>query len=204
VGTGGKLANNTVGQQPYSAFVFEQIYDSNNKPIQGAFVDRNNDGIINNDDKYYVALRPNWTYGFGISMMYKKFDLSSSFRGQLGGKVYNGRKVQSSWLNKPLPVTSNSLSNVVNDDFDFVQVLGDVPYSDYYLEDASFLRCQNLTLGYRIDKLVNGVIMKVNVSANNLFLITDYSGQDPENFNAIDNNFYPRPRTFSLGLNMDF
>lgn len=204
VGTGAKLAYNTVGQQPYSAWVFEQVYDANSKPIQGAFVDKNNDGVINDQDRTYVALRPNWTYGFGLNVTYKKFDLSSSFRGQLGGKVYNGRKLQSGWINRAIPTNSNSLANVLNTDLDFTNVNGNTPLSDYFLEDASFLRCQNITIGYTVDKLVKGVNMKLYVSGSNLFLITNYSGQDPENFNAIDNNFYPRPRVYSFGVNLDF
>ena len=88
--------------------------------------------------------------------------------------------------------------------FDFVTINNPIPFSDYYLENASFLRCQNVSLGYMFDKLAKGISMKVNVSASNLFLITNYSGQDPENFNAIDNNFYPRPRTYSVGVNLDF
>lgn len=204
VGTGAKLAYNTVGQQPYSAWVFEQVYDANSKPIQGAFVDKNKDGVIDDADKSYVALRPNWTYGFGVNITYKKFDLSSSFRGQIGGKVYNGRKLQSGWINRAIPTNSNSLSNVLNTELDFTNVNGNTSLSDYFLENASFLRCQNITIGYTIDKVINGGNMKLYVSGNNLFLITKYSGQDPENFNAIDNNFYPRPRVFSFGVNLDF
>jgi iron complex outermembrane receptor protein len=203
-GTGSTLAYNVVGEQPHSAWVFEQVYDANSKPIQGSFVDKNNDGIISDLDRKYVALRPNWTYGMGFTVIYKKFDLVSSFRGQLGGKVYNGRKLQSSWLNRPIPTNSNSLSNVLNEDFDFVTINNNIPFSDYYLENASFLRCQNVSLGYMFDKLAKGLSMKVNLSASNLFILTNYSGQDPENYNAIDNNVYPRPRTYSIGVNLDF
>jgi TonB-linked SusC/RagA family outer membrane protein len=204
VGTGQKIAYNTVGQQPYSAWVFQQVYDSNNRPIENAFVDKNGDGVINDSDRYYVALRPNWTYGLGLTASYKQFDLSTTFNGQIGGKVYNARKLQSGFIDKALPANSTSLTNVLNTEFDFQTVNGNVPFSDYYLEDASFLRCQNITLGYNFDKAIKGAVLRLYASANNVFIVTNYTGVDPENFNAIDNNFYPRSRTFSFGLNLDF
>ncbi len=204
VGTGQKIAYNTVGQQPYSAWVFQQVYDSNNRPIENAFVDKNGDGSIDDNDRYYVALRPNWTYGLGLTASYKQFDLSTTFNGQIGGKVYNARKLQSGFIDKALPANSTSLTNVLNTEFDFQTINGNVPFSDYYLEDASFLRCQNITLGYNFDKAIKGATLRLYASANNVFIVTNYTGVDPENFNAIDNNFYPRSRTFSFGLNLDF
>lgn len=204
VGTGQKLAYNTVGEQPYSAWAFEQIYDSNNRPIENAFVDKNGDGVINDNDRSYIALRPNWTYGFGLTANYKKFDLTTTFNGQIGGKVYNARKLQSGYIDKALPANSISLTNVLDTEFDFQTINGNVPFSDYYLEDATFLRCQNITLGYTFDKAIKGANLRLYASGNNLFIVTDYTGVDPENFNAIDNNFYPRSRTFSVGLNLEF
>ncbi len=204
VGTGQKIAYNTVGQQPYSAWVFEQIYDSNNRPIENAFVDKNGDGVIDDNDRSYVALRPNWTYGLGLTASYKNFDLTTTFNGQIGGKVYNARKLQSGFIDKALPANSISLTNVLDTDFDFKTINGNVPFSDHYLEDASFLRCQNITVGYSFDKAIKNASLRLYASGNNLFIITDYSGVDPENFNGIDNNFYPRARTFSVGLNLEF
>jgi iron complex outermembrane receptor protein len=204
VGTGQKIAYNTVGEQPYSAWVFEQVYDANNRPIENAFVDKNGDGVIDDNDRSYVALRPNWTYGFGLSANYKKFDLTTTFNGQIGGKVYNARKLQSGYIDKALPANSIALTNVLDTEFDFQTINGNVPFSDFYLEDATFLRCQNITLGYTFDKAIKGANLRLYASGNNLFIVTDYSGVDPENFNAIDNNFYPRSRTFSFGLNLEF
>ena len=85
-----------------------------------------------------------------------------------------------------------------------MNVHGNVPFSDDLLEDASFIRCENIILGYRLNEFVKGVNMRLYTALNNPFIITKYSGQDPENFNAIDNNFYPRPRSVSIGLNLDF
>ena len=209
VGTGARLAQHTVGEQPYSAWVFEQLYDADGSPIVGAYKDRNGDGVITNDDRYYEALRPNWTFGFGTSLTYKNFDLSANFHGQLDGKVYNAIKLAGGWRNRPVPNNSNSLSNVLDfysgaADINFQTIQGNIPQSDYYLEDAAFLRCDNITLGYRFKNFVKDASLRIYGTVNNAFIITKYSGQDPENFNAIDNNFYPRPRMYTFGVNLDF
>lgn len=209
VSTGVSLARHAVGQQPYSAYVFEQLYDQSGNPVVGAYKDRNGDGVITNDDRYYKALRPNWTFGFSTNVTYKNFDLSATFHGQLDGQVYNAPKLVGGWVDRPVPNNSNSLNNVVNfysgaADTRFVNIQGNVPLSDYYLESAAFLRCDNITLGYRFKEVVKNGSIRVYAAVNNAFLLTSYSGQDPENFNAIDNNFYPRPRQFSFGLNFDF
>ncbi len=208
-GTGVNIAYHAVGHQPYSAWVFRQLYDSAGNPIHGAFADFNGDGIVDNDDRYYRTLRPNWTFGFGFEFNYDKFDLSSSFRGQFGGQVYNSRRLTSGWVDSAIPNNSNSMSNVLNfysgaADPNFVNVQGNVPFSDYFLEDATFLRCENIVLGYRLDNAIPNVSMRFFGALNNPFIITKYDGQDPENFNSIDNNFYPRPRSFTVGVNLDF
>lgn len=204
VQTGLKLAYNTVGFQPYSAWVFQQIYDGGGNPIEGAFVDRNNDNKIDDQDRYYVAMRPNWTFGFSTSLNYKNFDLNASFRGQIEGLAYNSRNLVAGNTNRALPATSNSLNNVLSDYPLFEDNLGNKPFSDYFLEDASFLRCENITIGYTVNNAVKNGSLKFYVAGNNLFIITKYSGQDPENFNGIDNNFYPRPRVYSFGVNLNF
>ncbi|QEE51457.1 TonB-dependent receptor [Flavobacterium alkalisoli] len=211
VQTGVRLARHSVGEQPYSAWVFEQLYDTDGNPIVGAFKDRNGDGVITNDDRYFEALRPNWTYGFSTNFTYKNLDFSASFHGQADGQVYNSVKLVGGWTNRALPNNTNSLNNVLDfyngaADPRFETIQGNIPLSDYYLENASFLRCDNLTLGYRFNNLIKDGqgSLRLYAAVNNVFLITKYSGQDPENFNALDNNFYPRPRVYSLGLNFDF
>jgi iron complex outermembrane receptor protein len=209
VQTGLFLANHAVGQQPYSAWVFRQLYDNAGNPIVGAYADRNDDGQINSDDRYYRALRPNWTFGFGVNFNYKNWDVSSSFRGQAGGQVYNSRKLTSGWVNRALPVNNNSLSNVLDfysgeADDSFININGNIPLSDYFLEDATFLRCENIILGYRFAKFYKSSSLRLYAAVNNAFIITKYTGQDPENFNSIDNNFYPRPRVYTAGLSFDF
>ena len=208
-GTGLFLANHAVGQQPYSAWVFQQIYDANGQPIPNAFRDLNGDSKIDNDDRYYRALRPNWTYGFNTTFTYKNWDLTANFRGQIGGQVYNSRLTTTGFTDRAIQGTSNALNNVLNF-YDgtanplFKDFNGNSTFSDYLLEDATFLRLDNVTIGYKFAKFINSSSLKVYGSVNNAFIATKYSGQDPENFNAIDNNFYPRPRTFTFGLSLDF
>ncbi len=200
---------NAVGEEPFSALLFEQIYDANKKPIPGAFVDRNLDGIINNDDKYFIAIRPNLTFGFGLNVNYKNFDLSANFRGQKGGQVYNANLVKYGFINKATQGITNALSNTLNfydgtADTSYKNFNGNESLSDNLLEDATFVRCDNITLGYKFAKFINKSSLKIYTSINNAFIITKYKGQDPENFNGFDNNLYPRPRMYTLGLSLDF
>ncbi|WP_264544363.1 MULTISPECIES: SusC/RagA family TonB-linked outer membrane protein [Flavobacterium] len=204
IGTGVSLAYHPLGNQPFSAWVFEQVYDSNGLPIEGTFVDRNNDNQITAEDRIYKAMRPNWTFGFGTTFTYKNIDLSASFRGQVGGLTYNARAMQSGNANQVVPVNSNALTNILSGPILFQDNNDPRYFSDYFLEDASFLRCENITLGYRVNNAIKNGSLRLYVAANNLFLVTKYSGQDPENFNAIDNNFYPRPQVFSFGVNANF
>ena len=209
VGTGVQLARHAVGQQPYSAWVFQQVYDSNGRPVAGVFVDKNNDGKITDADRYYKALRPNWTYGFGTSLNYKAWDFSANFRGQIGGQVHNARKLAQGFVNWALPQNESALRNVLNfyngsADSNIVQLNDEMYYSDYYLEDASFLRLDNVTLGYKFAKVFANTDIRVYASVNNAFVISKYDGMDPENFDAIDNNFYPRPRIYTVGFNFNF
>lgn len=206
--TGVGIARHAVGFQPYSAWMFQQVYDADGSPIVGAYVDRNGDNVITNDDRYYKALRPNWSFGFGFTFNYGNWDLSSSFRGQFGGQVYNTRKLALGFIDKSIPNNNNSLSNVLvgtgEGDFDFQNIQGNIPFSDYYLEDATFVRCENIVLGYKFPKFIKSSSLRVYGALNNPFIITKYKGQDPENFDSIDNNFYPRPRMYTFGLSLDF
>jgi len=205
IGTGVRLANNAVNYQPYSAWVLEQVYDSNGSPLDNVYVDRNNDGVINDNDRYYKAIRPRWTYGFSTSLTYKNWDLNAAFRGQIGGLIYNTRKLAQGFKSYTIPQNSQSLNNVLVSTADSPFTLSDNLYfSDYFLEDASFLRLDNVTIGYLFKNVFKGTNVRVYASANNVYTWTNYSGQDPENFNGIDNNFYPRPRTYTIGFNFNF
>ena len=208
-GIGNPLANNTVGEQPSSAFVFEQIYNVNGQPIVGAYKDQNNDGAINTNDRIYKALRPNWTYGFNTSLNIGNFDFTANFRGQIGGQVYNQKRAQNGFIQSAIPTNGNGVNNVLNFNSGaanilFNNVIGNELLSDYFLEDASFLRCDNISISYKFNRFINKSSLRISTSVNNAFILTKYSGQDPENFNGIDGNLYPRPITYTFGLSLDF
>ncbi|TCI94936.1 SusC/RagA family TonB-linked outer membrane protein [Tenacibaculum sp. M341] len=208
-GTGTDLLSHAVGQQAGSASVFKQIYDTNGNPIPNAFVDINGDNKINDDDKFYKAIAPNWTYGFNLSFNYKNWDLTSNFRGQIGGYVYNFSQLNYGFLESAISSSQNNLTNVL--DFNngaansvFSNVNGDAQFTDHYLEDATFLRLDNITLGHRFDNIIKNGTIRLYGSVMNPFIITNYTGLDPENFGGIDRNAYPRPTVYTFGINADF
>lgn len=209
IGTGNFIFRHAVGEQAGSAWVLKQVYDAQGKPVWGSFVDRNGDGNITDDDKYYKAIQPNWTFGLGFTLNYKNWDLSSSLRGQLDGQIYNAKRLTSGVIDNVLSQAGNSLNNTLNffsgaADIEVVDVVDPIQFSDYFLENASFLRVENIVIGHTLKNLFKETSIKIFAAVNNPFIITNYSGQDPENFDGIDNNFYPRPTTYNLGVNIDF
>ena len=209
VGTGVNIGYHAVGYQPYAAWVFRQLYDTDGNPVYNAFADLNGDNQITNDDRYFRNFRPDFTFGFGMNLSFRKASLSTFFRGQYGGQVYNGLLLTSGYIDRARPNNTNSLTNVLdfnNDaaDPNFLDNAGNVKFSDYYLEDASFIRCESISLGYDFGTLVGGATLNASLNVNNAFLITKYSGRDPENFGGIDHNFYPRSQSYTLGINIDF
>lgn len=209
VGTGVNIGYHAVGHQPYAAWVFRQLYDTDGNPVYNAFADLNGDNQITNDDRYFRNFRADFTFGFGMNLSYKKASLSTFFRGQYGGQVYNGLLLTSGYIDRARPNNTNSLTNVLDfnngaADPNFLDNAGNVKFSDYYLEDASFIRCESISLGYDFGTFVGGATLNASLNVNNAFLITKYSGRDPENFGGIDHNFYPRPQSYTLGINIDF
>lgn len=207
-GTGNTVQLHKEGEAPYSFYVYEQVYDSNNKPIEGAFVDRNNDGVINSDDRYiYKDPYADVFMGLSTNVSYKNWDLSVATRASLGNYVYNNVASNNGYLNRALPNGGNFLSNIhtdyLNSGFDYITETE--LQSDYYVQNASFFKVDNITLGYTFgDKIFKNMSLRLYSSLQNVATITDYDGLDPEVVGGIDNNFYPRPRTFVLGLNLDF
>ena len=210
LGTGSNLLFNKLGEEPYQAGVFKQVYDGQGNPIPNAFVDLNGDNQITEEDKYYTSLRPNWNFGFGFNLTYNNFDFSTSFRGQLDGKVYDLNALSFGHTESAAPNNNTSISNVLNfyngaANPVFRDAIGNIQFSDYFLKNASFMRCENIVLGYNFsDKFIKNTSMRIYAAVNNPFIITDYDGQDPENFEGIDRNFYPRPTAYTFGLNIDF
>ncbi|MFI2744553.1 SusC/RagA family TonB-linked outer membrane protein [Zhouia sp. PK063] len=204
-GTGNTIQIHKEGYAPYSFYVYQQVYDQNGKPIEGAYVDRNNDGQINESDKYidkspYAKIQ----MGFNTNLSYKNFDLSVVTRASLGNYVYNNMASSKSYQNR---ATENSiLTNLSTDYYNtgFKELTEGNLQSDYYVQNASFFKIDNVTLGYTLPELMKNVNMRVYGSVQNVATITDYDGIDPEIYGGIDNNFYPRPRSYVFGVNVDF
>ena len=196
-----------VGEMPGTFYLYQQVYDENGKPIQNAFVDRNNDGQITEADRYLTHKSPmaKIYMGFSSQFSYKKWDLGFNLRANFGNYVYNGVASGNS--------TSNNyggkgfITNLYNgfQDTGFTLLnTSEQMASDYFLENASFLKMDNLTLGYSFQNLFAAKLSgRISASVQNVFTISKYSGLDPE-CGAIDSNIWPRPRTYTIGLNLNF
>jgi iron complex outermembrane receptor protein len=204
-GTGNLIQNHQVGFFPNQFFVFEQVYDAGGRPVDGVYVDRNQDGIINQNDLYrYRKPQADFFYGFNTDIQYKNFDFSMFWRGSEGN--YNYNNVSSNFGNSQTALPSNG-AYLQNANVDVLETGFGIPqyFSDYYVQDASFLRLDNITLGYTfLNTFGKGTSMRLTGAVQNVLLITDYKGIDPEIDNGIDNNLYPRPRIYTLGLNVNF
>jgi len=199
------------GYAANSFYVYEQMYDKSGKPIEGAVVDRNGDGVISNADKYlYKQVAAPVTMGFSTRVEWKNFDLGFSLRANLGNYVFNnfeqGKRLKTTsavWCQNAY--LANRPVNTLGWDSDALES----KLSDYFVQNASFLKMDNITLGYSFNRLFKsgswkGISGRVYASCSNVFTITNYKGIDPEVYNGIDNNIYPRPITFQFGLNLTF
>lgn len=193
----------TEGYEPYMFYVYHQLYNESGKPIEGAYADLNEDGMINSDDLYhYQSPAPDYIFGFSTSLRYKKWTMGMNFRANVGNYVYNGMAMNSgAW--STIMYNSNQLNNLnasyLETGFNNRQYL-----SDYYVENASFLKMDNLTFGYDFGEIVKGVKLNASGMVQNVFTITNYSGVDPEVPRGMDASFYPRPRVYSLSLGFQF
>ena len=208
-GTGSYIGRHQVGYAPYSYWVFQQLYDENGMPIQNAFVDRNEDGTINNDDKYCAGdANPDFYYGLNLKLSYKNWDFGFNGHGSLGYKVFNDFASNNSTAY--FDVNAGNLPNFATavKRTGFTQISGDYQfYSDFYLEDASFFRLDDINLGYTFKDLGNwGGNIRVAAACQNVLVLSKYSGIDPEvnSTDGVDRTFWPRPRTYSLRLNINF
>ena len=212
-GTGGNIQAQHVGNAVNSFHVFQQAYDKNGKPLEGVVVDRNGDGKITDADKYYYkAPAAPVTMGFASRFEYRNWDLGFALRASLGNYVYNDAFASTSNMsNSEIFVNSKYLVNrptdVVADNWLSTETTS--IQTDYWVQNASFLKMDNVTLGYSFANLLkqgswNGITGRIYGTVNNVFCLTKYKGLDPEVFNGIDNNLYPRPISFILGLNLNF
>jgi len=207
-GVGNTIQIHSVGYAPNTFFVFQQVYDDNGNPLEDVYVDRDGDGIITDNDKYrYKNPAPDVTIGFNTDFNYKNFDFTMSWRGVIGNYVYNNVDsslgYQFQLLNTAFPnVISNGVHNAV--ETGFVNGGTNRYLSDYYVQDASFIKLDNIGIGYTFREIMKDSNLRLNASVQNAVIITGYDGIDPEVFGGIDNNLYPRPRTYTFGLNLTF
>ncbi len=202
-GVGNTIQIHTVGYNPYAFYVYQQVYDEAGKPVEGLYVDRNSDGVVNDKDKYrYKSPDAQVFLGFSSQFEYKRWTLEFTTRANLDNYLYN----------------NFNASAGAYQSFSFPNYLGNVPrntletgfgqyqlFSDYYVQNAAFFKMDYLSLGYNVGRLsAKGPSLRLTASIQNVFTITKYTGLDPEVAGGIDNNFYPNPRTFSLGANLRF
>ncbi len=208
-GLSNQVMVNKVGYPTNSFYVYQQVYDKDGNAIEGQFVDRNGDGQINADDKYvYKKSAADVLMGMTNKFIYKNWDFSFTFRASLNNYLYND--FLSNNCNGANVFANGAWSNRTHEAI----ALGFTGKSDYYMSDffvhnASFVKCDNITLGYSFKNLFkgtsyNGITGRVYALVQNPFCITKYSGIDPENAGGIDGSVYPRPRTYMIGLNLNF
>ena len=197
-----------VGNAVEAYYVYQQVYDAQGQPIEGQYVDRNADGIVNDNDRYYYKKSsPDVTMGLTTKLQYRNWDFGFNLRVSLNNYVYNGVEAANSDLSKPQVYLGNAWHNVISiardKNWKSAEVQGAL--SDYYIQNASFLKCDNITLGYSFDNLFGlKASGRVYATAQNVFTITKYKGLDPEIDGGYDGNIYPRPFVGILGLNLNF
>ena len=209
-GTGNQCQVHTVGKPASSFYVYQQVYGADGLPLEGVFVDRNNDGNISEEDRYcYKSPAAPYLAGLSARIQYKNWDLGFNLRGSFGNYVFNDRQAGYANVEKRYDSSFAYIQNttptaVKNNWKTYSWVL-----SDYFVENASFVKLDNITLGYSFQNLFkggsyNGLNGRVYLTATNVATITNYSGQDPEVFGGIDNSIYPRPFSMTLGVNINF
>ena len=201
-GTGFTGQINAVGYPVNSFYVYQQVYGPDGRPLQGVYVDRDGNGSSTNDYYNYKQSAPLVTLGFSSNVTYKKVVFAFTLRSNLGSYAYNGNAA--TLANYANAQTSLGFVNNVNPDVRNTGFTRQQVFSDYYVENASFLRCQNISLGYNVGKVLGASTLRITGNVQNAFLITKYTGVDPEISNGIDRNFYPTARTYSLGLALGF
>ena len=207
-GVGNNIQMHQVGYAPSSFYVYQQVYDAEGHPIEGEYVDRDGNGVITADDRYfYHKPAADITLGLNTTLTYKNWTLAVSGHGSFGNWVYNnvasdGEMIADCWTNS---FNSNRMNSAAFSNFKQACYL-----SDYYVREASFFKVDNITLGYTFPQLFKSAkldrAMGLNIfaTAQNVCTITNYDGLDPEVFSGIDNNLYPRPRTYVLGVKLNF
>lgn len=202
-GVGSNIQIHSVGNSPNSFFVYKQVYDETGKMLEGVFEDLNEDGVVNTKDQYrYNAPAPRYTFGITSSTNISNFDLSFGARANFGQYVYNNIKTDMGYTDRIQ--YGNALWNIHQSAIDLdTKEQAKLTFSDHFVTPADFVKVDHITLGYSFYKVV-GESLKLSATVQNPFTFTDYDGLDPELGSGIDNNIYPRPRTFVFGLSVNF
>ena len=209
-GTGKTCQAHTPGQPKSSFYVYQQVYDEQGQPIEGVYVDRNADGQINESDLYfYKSPDAPFTAGLSSRVNYKNWDFGFTLRASFDNYVYNDGQAGKMNVDTRFDRSFDYLQNATAASIKRNWRTYDHPLSDYWVENASFLKCDNITLGYSFNNLLknasyHGMNGRVYLTASNVFTITNYTGIDPEVAGGIDNNLYPRPFTMQLGVSLNF
>ena len=204
-GIGHTIAINQIGYPQNSFYTLTPVYGANGKPLSSVFVDKNGDGIINDADlSINHSPNPQALFGFNSDFNFKKWNIGFVARASLGNYLYNNLAastgIQRNFIN-PLGIVYNGSSDVLNSGL--IGNGGSDVLSDYYIQNASFFRLDNAHIGYNFGHVFRKTaVLRVTGNVQNVFIITNYTGVDPEQFGGVDNNQYPRPRTYSLGLSL--
>ena len=206
IGTGTQGQILSEGYTPYSFYLYKQLYNNAGQPIEGAYADLNGDGIINSKDKYiYKNPDPDATFGLASTMNYKNIDFSFNLRASVGNRIFNAFQAKNAEYDQLS--TGGGLGNIPTSVLDTNFITRDnVALSDRYVENASYLRMDNISLGYTFPKWLEGkASLRLFTGVQNVFVLTKYSGIDPEiTNNGVDNAIYPRQRSFLFGANLKF
>lgn len=203
--TGNNIQAHVVNRMPYSYRVYRQVYGEDGSPLEGIYEDLNGDGIINDNDRYfYKSPLPTYFLGFTAQLNYKKWTLNTVLRSNIGNYVYDN--VSSNFASRYNVLDPNGPINNAPTSFLGAQFAQKQYNSDYYVHNASFLKMDNLSVSYAAGSILKNVAGRLTISASlqNVFTVSNYKGIDPEISGGIDNRFYPRPRTYVLGVNLDF
>ncbi|MFN8334629.1 MAG: TonB-dependent receptor [Cyclobacteriaceae bacterium] len=206
IGVAQNIQNHQVGYAPFSFFTYQQVYDDNGKPVEGLYVNRSGDPVpvVGNTLNRYRPAKPTFDYLMGINsrVTYKAWDFSFSGRISIGNYVYNNNIASRAFYNNvyQLGFLSN-LPSAIND----TNFVSQQQLSDYYVQNGSFFKMDNMSVGYTFKELLSSKVKaRVSATVQNAFMITKYDGIDPEVDGGIDNNIYPRPRVFLIGVSIDF
>jgi TonB-dependent starch-binding outer membrane protein SusC len=199
----GTVQIHSVGYSPFAFYVYHQQYATGGKPVEGVYADLNNDGIINTKDLYrYQSPVPKWVLGFSTRFSYDRWSLSTVLRANIGNYMYNSLATGAIGSNvfNSLGYLANTLTELTKSSFYYGQ-----QYSDYFVQNASFLKMDNLSLTYDFGRIFRKKAgLQLSAVCQNVFTITKYTGIDPEIYGGVDNALYPRPRIFSLTLNLQY